>query len=297
MSGLSELAFSYESDDRVMAAKYQRHFSDAPIKGLTRSEMNNPILSLAGRAISAGAVQSFGKMSLSARAVSGVITDETLLENDPAVSSDFEALRLGSIMGVESGIGYNMDKVSFSSSVGVVHESNTILGTYTDGLMNMGGGDTTYVDNLISFMPFDDVKFTARATFAQTKGAPTGELITSLSTIDSNAWSLGAEIGQFAFAVSQPLAVQSGNMQYATADYNVVENADGNYELESNPYIANLNLSPEMRETRFSGAYRMHLGPVTTGALGYIYRLHPNHTDEFGNESIFMMKINHKIGI
>lgn len=85
-------------------------------------------------------------------------------------------------------------------------------------------------------------------------------------------------------------------MQYATMNYEVVENNDG-YELNTNPYIASLDLAPDVRETRFSLAYRARLGAATTGALGFVYRVNPDNTNQFGNESIFMLKIKHAIGI
>jgi hypothetical protein len=48
---------------------------------------------------------------------------------------------------------------------------------------------------------------------------------------------------------------------------------------------------------RYSGAYRHKFGEFTDGAFGFIYRVNPNNTDEFGNESIFMMKLSHRLGI
>jgi len=45
------------------------------------------------------------------------------------------------------------------------------------------------------------------------------------------------------------------------------------------------------------GTYRHQFGDFTDGAVGFIYRINPNHTDDFGNESIFMMKLTHRLGI
>ena len=61
--------------------------------------------------------------------------------------------------------------------------------------------------------------------------------------------------------------------------------------------IASLDLKPDNRELRFVGSYRHNLGQFTDAALGFIYRVNPNHTDKFGDESIFMFKISHKLGI
>ena len=58
-----------------------------------------------------------------------------------------------------------------------------------------------------------------------------------------------------------------------------------------------IDLTPEKREYRFNASYRHKFGDWTDGALGFIYRVNPNNTDAFGNESIFMMKLSHRLGI
>ena len=98
--------------------------------------------------------------------------------------------------------------------------------------------------------------------------------------------------------VSQPLAITDGALQYAYADYDVVKIADNKYELNVvDTRVIDLDLTPEKRELRFAGTYRHAFGEFTDGALGLIYRVNPNHTDDFGNESIFMMKLSHRLGI
>jgi len=56
-------------------------------------------------------------------------------------------------------------------------------------------------------------------------------------------------------------------------------------------------LVPTSRELRFTGSYRQKLGDWTDGALGFIYRVNPNNTDDFGDETIFMFKVSHRLGI
>ena len=73
---------------------------------------------------------------------------------------------------------------------------------------------------------------------------------------------------------------------------------NNNYQLNVvETKIADLDLSAHQREVRFTGTYRHRFGEFTDGAVGFIYRVNPNHTDEFGNESIFMMKMSHRVGI
>ena len=78
---------------------------------------------------------------------------------------------------------------------------------------------------------------------------------------------------------------------------NVVEN-DGRYEVAvNNPHTEYIDLSAQKRELRFSGSYKTSVGEFTDAGLGFIYRVNPSNTDVFGNESIFMFKLHHRLGI
>ncbi|MDR1337989.1 MAG: ankyrin repeat domain-containing protein [Rickettsiales bacterium] len=295
MGGLDNMQFGYSAGDLGFKAGYQRHFTD----GASRfSGAANPILSLASNAVAGGAEYKIGDWSFGARAFSGAVTDESLLENDPTVSSRYEPAKLGLMQGAQSSVAWGNGKFGISASFGAAYESDTVLGTYTDGLLSMGSGDTTYIDTVATYRAGDDIDFSLRSTFAKTKADASGEFILGLSDLESNAFSAGANIGNWSFAVSQPLAVTRGRMQYAHAQYEVVEDADGKFDLiVKNTGIRDLDLSPRAREVRFSGAYRTQFGLHTHGAFGFIYRVNPNNTKDFGNESILMMKLSHKVGI
>lgn len=295
MGGLDNMQFGYTTGNIDLKAGYQRHFTD----GVSRFDGTaNPILSMASNTVSTSAEYKMGNWSVGARAFSGSITDESLLENDPTVSSQYEPAKLGGIAGAQSNVAWGNGKFGINASFGSTSETNTVLGTYTDGLLNMGSGDTTYVDTVATYQPTEDVKLSLRSTFAKTKTNAAGEFILGLSDLESNAFSAGAEFGNWSFAVARPLAVTRGTMQYAHAEYEVVEDDEGNFDLAiKNTEIRDLNLAPENREVRFSGAYRTQFGPHTHGAFGFIYRVNPNNIKDFGNESIFMMKFSHKVGI
>lgn len=294
MGGLDDMQFGYDFGNLSMRAGYQRYNTDGESRF---SGTASPIMSLASNTVGTDAQYKMGKWTFGARAYSGAITDESLLQNDPTISNQYEPGRLGMMQGVESNATYGNDKFAFTAGVGAAHETDTVLGAQTGGLLSLGQGDTTYIDAIAKYTPMSDVTFTARATFANTRADAAGQFILGVTDIDSNAFSIGADIGRFNFAISRPLAVTSGRMQYAHADYEVVER-DGKYELDiNNAHIANLDLSPQSRELRFSGSYHTPLGEFTDGAIGFIYRVNPNHTRDFGNESVFMMKIHHKLGI
>ena len=295
LGGLDNMRLEYSVDNWDIAAGYQRYFTD----GASRFDgMSNPVLGLASNAITSDVVYNMGEWSFGARVFSGAITDEELLDNDPTVSSQYMPARLGLMQGFQSDVSWKGKKFGFTTAFGTVHETDTLLGAQSGGLLNMGQGDTIYVDSEFRYSPYEELSFTLRSTFARTVSNADGQFILGLSDIESNAFAFGIDTGNFSFSVSQPLTVRKGDLQYAYADYEIMEMDDGNYDLVINDaYVKNLDLSPENKEVRLSGAYRHNLGPWTDGAIGFIYRINPNNTNEFGNESIFMLKINHRLGI
>lgn len=295
MGGLDNMKLDWTTGNWNMAAGYQRHLTD----GVSRfSGMSNPILNLASNAVISDAEYNFGKWSFGARAFSGAVTDESLLEHDPTIAANYAPARLGLVRGAGANVAWRGKYFGFDTTVGAVNETDTVLGAYTNGLLDMGAGETIYVDNELRVHPFDNFTLTARATFARTTTDGAGDFVLGVSELESNAFGIGAEIGNFRLSVAQPLAVRHGALQYAYADYHIVDTDDGNFALDiANAHIAEIDLSADKRELRFNAEYRHNFGAFTDGALGFIYRVNPNNTDEFGNESIFMMKLTHRVGI
>lgn len=295
MGGLDNLVLDFTHDNWNFAAGYQRYFTD----GASRFDgMANPIFALASNAVTSDVKYERGAWSVGARAFSAAITDEELLDSDPTISSQFNPAEIGLMHGAAFEAGWNGDKFGFSAGVGTVRETNTILGAQTGGLLNLGGGNTTYVDTQFRYAPSNNVAFTMRSTFAKTTTDASGAYVLGMTDVTSNAVALGADVGGFSFAVSRPLAVTDGAMKYAHADYEIVETPDGKYDLNiSNMHVADLDLAPRTRELRFNASYKHNFGEWTDGAIGFIYRVNPNNTDEFGNESIFMLKMTHRLGI
>lgn len=295
LNGLDNLMLDYSMGNWNFGASYQRYLTD----GASRFDgMANPILGLASNAVVSDAEYRLGNWTFGARAFSGAITDEGLLENDPTISSQYMPAKLGVMQGGAMDVRWENDKFAFTTAVGVANESDTLLGAYTDGLLNLGGGNTMYVDTLAQYKVSDNVDLMARATFARTSSDVSGDFVLGLTDIDSNAFAVGANIGNFEFTVAQPLAITGGSLRYAYADYDVVAVADNRYELNIiDTQVVDLGLTPNVREVRFSGTYRHNFGEFTDGAIGFIYRVNPNHMDDFGNESIFMMKLTHRLGI
>ncbi len=295
MGGLDNMHLSYAHDNWKLSADYQRYLTDGESRFYG---MANPILSLASRATTGGIDYSFGKWSFGARGFTGAITDEGLLENDPTISSLYEPMSLGTIAGAQSEIGWNNEKFGFKTSVGSMHEDNTMLGAYATGLLEIGGASTNYVDVDTFWKVSDMLKLRARATFAHTTPNMDSGAIIDVSGLNSNAFAFGADVGNINLGVSLPLAVFDGHMSYDYANYEIVDTDDGRYDLAITDFgTRRVSMSPAHREVRLNATYRHNFGPFTDGAIGFIYRINPNNTDEFGNESIFMMKMSHMIGI
>ncbi len=295
-AGLDYMSFGYSVGDFDMAAGFQNYFND----NLGRFDgTSNPILGLASDAVSADMKYNVGDFAFGARVFSASITDESLLETDPTASNDIEAARLGLFQGAESALSWNNSGLGLTASFGTAIESDTILGAYSDGLLNMGAGQTYYMDMNATYEIADDINVSGRMTFANTSvEGEMGEFIMGMSDLNSNSFSVGADIGNFSFAIASPLAITSGNLQHMYTEYETVETSDGVYDLViKDSYIRDMDLSADNREIRFSGYYRTKLGTHTDGAIGFIHRINPDHTKEFGNESVFMLKLKHTVGI
>ena len=140
-----------------------------------------------------------------------------------------------------------------------------------------------------------DVDLTLRGTFAWTNaGGIADGVVNGLSELKSNAFAAGIRFGNFDLTASMPLALTDGRMYYSYADFDV---DDDNNLLIRDAGERDLDITPSVREYRFNASYRHHFGEWTDGALGFIYRVNPNNTDAFGNESVFMMKLSHRLGI
>ena len=295
MNGLDELRLSFDMGALHIGADYQHHMTD----GVSRfSGMANPVLALASNATATNVGYDFGNWTFGSRAFFGTITDDGLLENDPTLSAQYTPATLGLVSGAESSIGWKNDRFAITTSLGFMHETNTLLGSRTDGLLQLGAGDTEFVDAELRYSPAENISLKMRGTYARTNTSANGLYISDVSDIESNAFAIGADIGNFSFAVARPLAAYRGTIKFPYSNYAIVENGNDTYGIEMTNFgVADLNFGSDKRELRLSGEYRHNFGEFTDGAFGFIYRVNPNNTDEYGNESIFMLKMTHRVGI
>ncbi len=295
MGGLDSMRLEYANENWKLGADYQRYLTNGESRF---TGMANPILALASNAVTGDAHYNYGNWAFGARAFSGVITDEGLLANDPTISSNYEPMHLGAISGAQSELGWGNNRFGINTAFGAMHENNTVMGSYGSGLMAIGASNTNYVDIDAYFVPWETVKLRARATFAHTTPNTESGMLVQMSDFDSNAFAVSTDIGNFSFGASVPLAATNGDISYAYADYDIIDAGDGQYDLAvSNMGVRHIDMSPRSRELRFNASYHHNFGPFTDGAIGFIYRINPNNIDDYGNESIFMMKLSHAVGI
>ncbi len=293
-NGLDNLRVAFSNEKYDLDAGYQHYLTDGESRFNGRA---NGVLSLVSNSVTSGAKYKSGNFAFGAHVFSGAMTDENLLEKDPVVSSQFEPGRLGLANGGAMDVAYNNDKFGLNVSFGNMHESNTVLGSISDGLLSLNGADTQYVDAVANYKPFEKVNLSARATFANTHANIGDGVISELSDIKSNAFALGADLYGFSFTAAMPLATVDGRIGYDYADLSVVEN-NGSYSVAvNNPHVEYIDLAAQKRELRFSGSYKRPLGEFTDAGVGFIYRVNPGNTDAFGNESIMMFKVHHRLGI
>ena len=294
LNGLNDLKVAFSNEHYDIDAQYQRYLTDGESRFNGRA---NGVLSLVSNGISTGAKYKSGNFAFGAHAFSGTVTDENLLENDPVVSSQYEPARLGFANGGAIDMGYNNDKFGLNVSFGNMNETNTVLGAVSDGLLSLNGANTQYIDTVINYKPFEKIGLSMRATFANTRANLGDGIITELSDIKSNAFAFGADAYGFNFTAAMPLAVVDGKMGYDYADLSIVDK-DGKYDIMvNNPHTEYIDLSAQKRELRFSGSYKQSIGEFTDAGIGFIYRVNPGNTNAFGNESIFMFKLHHRLGI
>ncbi len=292
LNGLDDLRVAFVGRDFDVGAEYQRYLTDGESRFNGRA---NAVLGLTSNAMSSDVVYRVGQFNFGTRAFSGIITDESLLENDPVVSAQYEPGRLGFADGGAFSAGYDGDSFGLNLSVGMLYENNTVLGSYSDGLLALNGADTRYVDMVATYKPAKKVNLFARGTFANTHVKNVGGLIADLSDIKSNAFALGADVGGFSFTVAMPLAVIDGRLGYSYADLDVVEK-DNCYEIAvNNAHTEYLDLTPEHRELRFTTSYKHAFSEDFDAGVEFMYRVNPYNTDAFGNESVFMFKLRRAI--
>ncbi len=309
--GLDKMTMEFANDNFVVGAGFGHNltnaFASTDIAGsfvkIDKSDVSNPYFAMVSNSVTSNAGIKFGNTTIGARGFSGSVTEENLVERDPVMSEFVMDANLGHVIGASSFVHHNMfgDKLSIGAEFGMMSENHTMLGMYGAGMLDFGNANTTYVDSVARFSPMNGLDLFARYTFANTDSNISDDsLLDGLSKLTSNAMSFGAQFAfnektMLNFSASQPLAVTSGSMKYASADFELIESESG-YDLRLNPHDVYVDLSPNHRETRFSGFLQHQFNDITSGAIGFVYRINPNHDYTAPDETVFMLKMRHAVG-
>nr|MCR4917664.1 hypothetical protein [Alphaproteobacteria bacterium] len=273
MGGLDNLRLEYAGQDWKFGADYQRYLTDGESRFVG---MSNPVLAMTSNAITTDFEYGTENWAFGGRAFSGAVTDEGLLESDPAISSNYVPLRLGQMFGAESNIGWKSDKFGVKTSFGMAHETNTILGAAAKGLVSFGASDTMYVDSELYWKPSDKLRLRLHGTFARTNPGAGDFGLVSVSDLYSNAFGADAMFGNLSFGIMAPLAVNAGHLNYSYTNYEIVEGQSGHYDLTLTDVAKSIDIATNTREIRLDATYRHNFGEFTDGAVGFIYRINPN---------------------
>jgi len=240
---------------------------------------DNPFLAMASNVFST----EFSSGNFTMTAFSGSITDDALLANDPVVSNNFAPAKLGGVYGVGAGLKKDFGRLRVGAGAGYVNEDSTVLGAYSGGLFDMGGGKTFYANAELRLGAL-----AARYVRARTTGNPGYGFISDMSGLESDSYSLSADLGKWSLQISRPLAIVRGSLEYVKTDYEIKSNGLG-YDLITSPHLERLDLSPEYRETRLAAVYRPDISKRTQLALGLVGRINPDNSKGF--EEILILKI------
>lgn len=270
---IQSMRIGFGGDDYGFSANYRERRGDRFFKS------GNPIFGLAGNAMTVDSEFRALDFGFRFSALSGSMTDEALIETDPAMSNNFSPAKLGNVYGFDSSIQYGALKLG----VGYLDESDTTLGAYSGGLFDFGGGETLYANAEMKLGAF-----TARYTAARTRTSPGFGFISGMSDLYSDSYGVSADFGRWSVNISRPLAIVDGTLEYVQTDYELVAVAGG-YDLQANPHLQTINLAPEHRETRFALLYQPEISEKTRLAFGFIERINPNNAA--GHEEVLILKV------
>lgn len=293
-SDLNNFNIKYEKDNFNFSSSFKNNLTD----NLSNFEgRENQILSLVSNLVIADTKYSLKNFSFKTSVFSGDILDKNLISKSELSNSLLESAKIGSASGFSFDVSFNKNNFNISSSIGKLNEKGSVLGTGTGGLLDLGSGDTIYLDNRVSYNLTNDINLQFNFITSQTKTNNRNEqsFIKDITDIYSNAYSINVDHKNFSFSIFQPLTVYSGDMTYAYSDFNLIPKTKGGYSLSSKYYLDKVSLSPN-KELRFVGTYRKNLGIFTDSIFNFIYRINPDGFTE-RNETILMMKLSHRLGI
>ncbi|CAA7618657.1 putative Subtilisin [Candidatus Terasakiella magnetica] len=255
------------------------------------SAINSAYLGMAGRDSwgSSWSAPFVGDTRLTIAGIYGTIADKPTEWNQLATNPMAKASE-AAVTGAALRISKLVGTAKLSAESGMVHESNSVLGSVSEGMMSLGSSaDTQYV-GFHAEAPLVGT-WTAFAGYEAGRTNVQGSadsLVTGMKNLTSDAWSIGvtgtntlANNDRVTFVVSQPMRVNGG-----TANLNLPTSQDENGIVSYTGYSQ--NMTADGRETDLQAGYSLGLSDGEQFTATAMYRVQPDNIKNADNEAVAM---------
>jgi hypothetical protein len=187
------------------------------------------------------------------------------------------------------------ERANVAFQLGMLTESDTFLGSETEGAFELEGGVPTYFSGISGDFALSDSWRLVGSTFfgLSYPQASKGSLFTGVSPILTQSFTAGIvgddvlrDGDRFGFLVNQPLRVTRGSAELELAigrdtERNLVTGRIGT------------DLSPGGRELDFEAFYKLELTAERTLTTSAMLRSEPGHSEDAGPEGVFFLHFEH----
>ncbi len=222
----------------------------------------------------------------------------------------FGTLRLGSFFGEaegeDTGSAFGTmaelvvpvrERANLAFQLGVLSESETFLGSETEGAFDLEGGVPTYFGGVSAELALSDAWRLVGSAYAGLSypEAAANSLFADVSPILTQSFTLGVvgddvfrDGDRLGFLVNQPLRVTSGSAELAFAT-----GRDPQRNVLNDSVTA--DLAPDGREVDVEAFYSLALAEQTTLAASAMLRAEAGHIESAEPEGVFMLRLEHKL--
>ena len=189
------------------------------------------------------------------------------------------------------------DGANLAFQLGMMSESETFLGSETEGAFDLEGGVPTYFGGVSAELALSDAWMLVGSAYAGLSypEAAANSLFADVSPILTQSFTLGVvgddvfrDGDRLGFLVNQPLRVTSGSAELAFAT-----GRDPQRNVLNDSVTA--DLAPDGREVDLEAFYSLALAEQTMLATSAMLRSEPGHIEGASPEGIFMLRFEHKL--
>ncbi len=189
------------------------------------------------------------------------------------------------------------ERANLAFQLGVLSESETFLGSETEGAFDLEGGVPTHFTGVSGEFALTDTWRLVGSAYAGLSypEATANSLFADVSPILTQSFTAGIvgdgvfrDDDRFGLLVNQPLRVTSGSAELAFAT-----GRDQSRNLLSETFTA--DLAPDGREVDLEAFYSLALAEQTTLATSAMLRSEPGHIEGASPEGIFMLRFEHRL--